>query len=282
MINQKRFRCSQCGKRSNFMELSFISRGHLRTVLYCPKCISIPIDKSLFDDKKGALWSIFLLLAVIVIIVVGSVLYITSRPAPALANISQNISYFTVYIGSNAVSKVSYRLVTNETLITGQLFPNAIEEYSHVAANSYMNLSAWSPEYYFNQTTCNITQNQSKCIVGMDLKAKDFVVLLSNTTVAVSNVSGLVQNPLICWSWKENIVNVLMELPSVKVPNGYIAILDACFQSPNIRYNTGYSYSIHFNPSFKSLDYLTAYVIDSEVIGHDPIGFRNNSINFIN
>lgn len=237
-------------------------------------------------NKRGNLGVIILLSVILIVIVIVVVLYVYSKPDNRmLINVSENISYYDIYVASNALTPINYVLSNDTTvLIRGTLHdPLIVEEFKHIEANSSLTLSGWGVDYYFNSTVCNVAVNNTRCFLGVDRKALGYALSLESSYtlfVSVSNVSGKIQDPLLCFSWKTNVADVWTNFKSVPVPSVMRFLVDKCYETGDIYTNAFIPFEVHRNFAFNTSMPLAAFMIDKEAPGHDDgiIGMRNASI----
>lgn len=228
-------------------------------------------------------WAWFLI-GVVIIVAIGTFLYVSDHKSLDVkndSNITQNVSYFVFYVESNALGTVSYELDNSSTvLMSGLLFPNAVEEYTPMVANaSIVNLSIWSDEYYFNVSSCNISMNLSHCRTDVFRKALNYSLSFSEGNLSFSVSSGsVVQSPLICFFWGFNVLNVLVPFPRVPVPDDLKRDVSICYQSPSIFNDSIVPVDIHFRPTVNDSGNVFVCVRDYEVGSHKNIGTKTVGI----
>lgn len=232
-------------------------------------------------DKRGSVGWIILLTLVLIVIVVVVILFVQSKPdVEPVGNLTVNKTYFDIYVHSSALTPITYALSNDSALlIKGTLHdPSVIEEYHGVEANSTLQLFGWSDEYYTNMTLCNVSINKTHCFLSLDRKAKNYQLYLSEQSLTVYNVDGVIQNPIICFSWHTNVANVLMDLPYVLVPDDMRKYFDECFQSTNMYGNNLLPIVVRRNVAFTDPGNLSVFVLDFERHGYNPIGWRNTTV----
>ena len=228
---------------------------------------------------------IFILVVVLVIAIILLIIYLNGRdePSPRVENSSLNKTFFNITVGTNAKLLVNYQLANDTTvLLKGLLFANTQEDYKvGVEANTTVKLSAWSGDYYWNQTTCNISKNNFPCRVGLKLKALDFTVVLTNSSLVIDPLNRTIQAPvLVCFRETAHFANVILSLPlQTRVPPDLKATFDFCYLvERDITRRVSYPIDIHYNPFVPEPSSLSVLVRDSEQTGFARIGDKNASV----
>lgn len=225
---------------------------------------------------------VFILVVVLAIAIILLIIFLNGKdePRPVVENATVNKTYYNITVRVNASFLVSYQLENGSgaVLLKGQLFPNAIEEYNvGVEANTTVKLSAWSREYYWNQTVCNITENDYSCGVRLKQKALAYKISLSNSSLIIDPRNLTLQAPiLICWSERANVANVVMSLPlQLKVPKDLKVTYDFCYVVvDDITKRKSWEVEIHKNPFLNTTNLLKLLIRDYEVDGHENIADR--------
>lgn len=222
---------------------------------------------------------IFILVMVLVIAVILLVIYLNGRdePKPLVPeNVSVNKTYYNITVATSAKLLVNYQLANDSTvLLKGLLFPNTQEEYKvGIEANTTVKLSAWSGDYYWNSVTCNITRNDFPCKVGLKLKALDYDVVLTNSSLVIDPKNKTIQGPvLICFSEKAHVTNVIVPLPMTATPTNLKKLVDFCYSvAGDLTRRVVYPVEIHYNEFVPEPNNLTVTVRDREQSGFSPIG----------
>jgi hypothetical protein len=238
------------------------------------------------NNRGGVGIIIFLLFIVLIIAVIFLVIFLKGRDEvkPVDLNVSVvNKTYFNVTLSSNAMSRISYILSnSSQVLVKGNMFASTEERFYNVEANTSIILEGFSSEYYYNKTTCNVTRNMFNCKVGLKRKSLDYVLNFTNTSLMIDPVDGVLQSPiLLCWSERENVANVVIDLPSVNVPVDKKKLVDFCYVIPkDIGVVVNYSIDIHFNPFYNSSEkkLLKVLVRDYEIYPYHNIGDKEAGV----
>lgn len=227
---------------------------------------------------------IFILVVVLILAIVLLIIFLNGKDeVRPEQNATVNKTYYNISVAVNASSLVTYELANDtDVLLRGQLFPDAVEEYRvGVEANTTVKLSAWSENYYWNSSTCNITYNDFPCRVGLKQKAVGYEVNLSRSALVIDPKNLTLQGPvLICWSEHGGrFRNVLMVLPPTQKPQDLARCHDFCFVvQKDITRRMEYLVDIHFNDLVPEPNNLSVLVRDFEIQGKQNVGDRNASI----
>ena len=238
-------------------------------------------------NRRGGIgFVIAMLLIVCVVVIVGVFVYINGndeKVKPAELNTSMNVSLFNVSVGSNALLEIKFSLRNStDVLANGLLFPNAIEFYRGGVPNqSLVWLSAWSGEYYWNESVCNITRNDFPCRVSLKRKSLGYTVDFNGSDLVVDlNGTGVLQSPIICVTEKPNVLNAILQLNITPTPANLKKDVDYCYVvGRDIRSRTVFYVDVHKNSFYNVTLPLVFMVRDYERSGFANVGDKSAGAN---
>jgi hypothetical protein len=235
-------------------------------------------------NKRGGIgFVIVILLLVLAVVVIGVVVYVGGNKEPVKPtelNTTMNVSMFNITVSANALLKVDYSLRNSTNyLLNGLLFPNAIEFYGGGVPNqSLVWLSAWSDDYYWNESVCNVTRNDFPCRVGLKRKSLNYTIVFNGSDIVVdTNGTGVLQSPILCVIEHANVLNAIISLNSSPVPVDLVKHVDYCYSvGEDIRNVSVFHVDVHKNPFFNVSLPLAFTLRDFERSGFHNVGDKSS------
>lgn len=230
----------------------------------------------LFMDRDGGVGLIFLF-GLLVCVVVFFVVYLLSPGVDDVVFVG-NFSgvVFDVNLGCDGVGLVSYEVSNSSGVVRrGVMFDGVVERLGGVSGNSSVLLSGWSDVYYFNETSCFVSKNNSFCVVGLARKDFGYDFFLNGSGLGFVVGDGVVQSPLVCFGWDYRLNNLFLSgFDRVGVPGEFGRDVDACYRLGSLFNDSFFPVDFHRNSLFNDSASVLVVVEDFERDGFSNIGVR--------
>lgn len=219
------------------------------------------------QNKKASGFALVIIIVFILITIGSAIVYFyKARDKYETASSTNSTINYPLRIKTEADYELSFTLMDSDKnyLDSGTLKQGVIELYNKAEKNKTYTLHVTGKHHYYQSKECRQINEKDICIIDPIKIATPKVTFKSSEISIDAGDEGVLQQVLICSSWKYPVLAVLFtDLAVEDIPNRLKHKIDRCYNLGNVQEEI--TVSMDIRKAERGEDEITFYLIDKDV-----------------